>query len=115
MPEIGRMDALQTRRGKWRREAVRVQDALDGFLRASGLSSRMRSWPVFQAWIEALGSDLARRAKPVRFERGELVVEVDSATHFQELASFTGEGYRERANARLPKPEIRRVVFRLKR
>jgi len=92
-----------------------MQDALGGFLRASGLAGRMGYWPVFQAWIEALGVDLARRAKPVRFERGELLVEVDSAAHFQELASFTGEGYRERANARLPKPDIRRVVFRLKR
>jgi len=94
---------------------VAIQDALDGYLRASGLGARLRTWPVFRAWIEALGPDLARRAKPVRFERGELVVEVDSATHFQELASFTGEGYRERANARLPKPDIRRVAFRLKR
>jgi hypothetical protein len=92
-----------------------MQDALGGFLRASGLARRMGTWPVFQAWIEALGVDLARRAKPVRFERGELLVEVDSAAHFQELASFTGEGYREKANARLPKPDIRRVLFRLKR
>jgi hypothetical protein len=92
-----------------------MQDAVGGFLRASGLGSRLRHWPVFEAWIQALGKDLAHRAKPVRFERGELVVEVDSASHFQELASFTGEGYRERANARLAKPVIRRVVFRLKR
>jgi hypothetical protein len=92
-----------------------MQEALGGFLRASGLLPRLRPWPVFQAWIEALGVDLARRARPVRFERGELFVEVDSASHFQELASFTGEGYRKRANARLPKPDIRRVVFRLKR
>ena len=106
---------VRTRQGFPRRDAVAIRDALDGFLRASGLSARMKTWPVFQAWIEALGPDLARRAKRVRFERGELVVEVDSATHFQELASFTGESYRERANALLRKPEIRRVAFRLKR
>ena len=92
-----------------------MQAALAGFLRSSGLGGRMRSWPVFRAWIEALDPDLARRARPVRFERGELLVEVDSAAHYQELASFTGETYRERANARLPKPQIRRIVFRLKR
>jgi Dna[CI] antecedent, DciA len=109
------MSPARARTSASKREAVSMTEALGGFLRASGLGARMKSWPVFQAWIEALGSDLARRAKPVRFERGELLVEVDSATHFQELASFTGEGYRERANAKLAKPEIRRVTFRLKR
>jgi hypothetical protein len=98
-----------------RRGAVSMQDAVGRFLRASGLGSRMRDWPVFQAWIDAVGADLARRARPVRFARGELVIEVDSASHLQELSTFTGETYRERANAHLARPEIRRVVFRLKR
>jgi len=97
------------------REAVSMQDAMGRFLRASGLGARMRGWPVFQAWIDVAGTELARHARPVRFERGELVVEVGSAAHYQELASFTGEGYRLRANERLGKPEIRRIVFRLKR
>jgi hypothetical protein len=97
------------------REAVSMQDALGRFLRSSGLGPRLRGWPVFQAWIEAAGSELARHARPVRFERGELVVEVGSAAHYQELASFTGETYRQRANERLERPEIRRIVFRLKR
>jgi Dna[CI] antecedent, DciA len=97
------------------RDAVSMQDAVGRFLRASGLGARMRGWPVFQAWIDAAGPELARHARPVRFERGELVVEVVSAAHYQELASFTGEGYRQRANERLARPEIRRIVFRLKR
>ena len=109
------MERARATRPASSRDAVSMQAAMSGFLKASGLAGRMRAWPVFQAWIEALGNDLARRAKPVRFERGELIVEVDSATHFQELASFTGEGFRARANARLAKPVIRRVVFRLKR
>ena len=75
----------------------------------------MRHVAVFQAWNAALGTALARRARPVRFERGELVVEVDSAAHYQELAAFTGEGFRERANEGLGEPSIRRVTFRLKR
>lgn len=92
-----------------------MQDAVGRFLKASGLGTHMRGWPVFQAWIEVAGTELARHARPVRFERGELVVEVGSAAHYQELASFTGESYRQRANERLGKSEIRRIVFRLKR
>lgn len=92
-----------------------MHDAVARFLRASGLGSRMKVWPVFQAFLEAAGAEVARHARPARFERGELLVEVDSSAHYQELASFTGEAVRERANARLERPEIRRIVFRLRR
>ena len=109
------MSSREARGRAARREPVSMQTALAGFLRASGWSARMRHVPVFQAWIEALGPELSRRARPARFENGELQVEVESAAHFHELSTFTGETYRERANARLDKPEIARVVFRLRR
>lgn len=92
-----------------------MQDALKFFMRDSGLSSHMRHWPVFEAWNDVLGKDLARRARPVRFQGGELCVEVESAAHLHELKNFTGEQYRALTNERLGKQEIRRLVFRLKR
>ena len=98
-----------------RREPVPVQGALQRFLRQSGLDRRLRHWPVFEAWNEAVGKSLARRAIPVRFADGELVVEVESAAHLQELKNFTGDHYRALANARLGRTEIAQVVFRLKR
>jgi hypothetical protein len=51
----------------------------------------------------------------VRFARGELCVEVESAAHLHELTNFSGERYRELANAQLGRAEIQRIVFRLKR
>ena len=66
------------------------------------------------AWREALGRELAPRARAVRFKGGELLVEVHSAAHRQELSSFTGEGFRKSANQRLGAEIIRRVTFRLK-
>ena len=98
-----------------RRGAASMQDAVRGFLRDSGLAAQMRHWPVFAAWSRALGNELARRAQPVRFARGELCVEVESAAHLHELANFSGERYRALANAHLGQPEIQRIVFRLKR
>jgi hypothetical protein len=96
-----------------------MHDAMRNFLESSGLARQMRQWPVFEAWSEALGRDLARRARGVHFARGELCVEVDSSAHLHELMNFTGEHYRELANARLReragKSEIQRLVFRLKR
>jgi hypothetical protein len=92
-----------------------MNDAMRGFLRDSGLAAQMRYWPVFEAWSRVVGHDIARRARPVRFARGELCVEVESAAHLHELANFSGERFRDLANAHLGKPEIQRVVFRLKR
>jgi hypothetical protein len=92
-----------------------LEDGIKAWLRASGLGARSRQGPVYAAWIDAAGKDLARHAKPVRFERGELCVEVDSAVHLHELKNFTGEDIRLRANAKLERPEIARIAFRLKR
>ena len=47
--------------------------------------------------------------------RKELVVEVESAAHKQELESFTAEGYRQQANRRLGTDRIQRVTIKLKR
>ena len=98
-----------------RRGVASMHDALESFLRESGISGRARHQPAFRAWNEAAGEELARRARPVRFARGELTVEVESAAHLHELTNFTGETLRASANQILGKQEIRRVVFRLKR
>jgi Dna[CI] antecedent, DciA len=97
------------------REAVPFARAMERFLAASGLSERLRDWPVHQAWCEALGEALGRHARAVRFARGELFVEVDSAAHLHELSNFTGEQVRALANSRLGSEQIRRVHFQLKR
>lgn len=74
----------------------------------------MRDLPVFEAWRTAAGENVARRARAVRFRDGELVIEVESAAHLQELKSFTGETLRQRANERFGREVIRRIVFKLK-
>ena len=51
---------------------------------------------------------------PVRFSRGELTVEVDSAVYLQELSNFTGEGYRRQVNRALKKELVQRLTFKLK-
>jgi hypothetical protein len=91
-----------------------IRDALHVYLRQSGLGTKLRDRPVYEAWSSACGEKLARRAQAVQFRGGELVVEVESAAHLQELKNFTGEGYRNRANQQLGSARIERVVFKLK-
>jgi len=92
-----------------------MHDAVRVYLETSGLSGKLREWPVYEAWSSVLGAELAQHAQPVRFQRGELYVEVDSAAHLHELKNFTAEHYRALANQRLGTASIRRVVLKLKR
>lgn len=85
------------------------------FMRESGLGAKLRDWPVYEAWKVAVGEELLRRARPVDFRRGELIVEVESAAHLHELANFTGERFRQLANQHLETERIRVVSFVLKR
>ena len=91
-----------------------VGEAIQSFLRSAGLDAHRRDGRVVRAWSEAVGTQLARRARAVRFRDGELTVEVSSAAHLQELAGFTGEAYRVRANEILGAETIRRVHFKAK-
>jgi hypothetical protein len=98
-----------------RREPVRIDSALARFLRAHGIRQHGEQPAACRAWSEALGSELAARARPVAFRDGVLTVEVRSAAHLHELQNFTGDAFRASANERLGKAEIRRVQFRLQR
>ena len=92
-----------------------VKDVLAGWLKHTGLASKFRDAQVFDAWRAALGPTLATRAAPVRFDDGELTIEVRSAAHLHELENFTGEQHRRTANKKLGAERIRRVIFRLAR
>ena len=93
-----------------RKGPVPLGDAIQSFLRESGLNARSQDREVFQAWEQAFGSD---RARPVSFRRGDLVIEVASSALLAELKSFTGDRFRRKANQILGGQRIRRVVVRL--
>jgi hypothetical protein len=94
---------------------VTLREAMRGFLQESGLGAQLKDARVFRAWTDALGETLAKRARPVRFQFGELTVEVESSAHLHELQNFTGDSYRQAANASLGDERIKKVLFHLKR
>ena len=94
-------------------------EAMKDYLAVSGLGPKLRDWPVLDAWRKVLGEPLCRRARPMAFHAGRLVVEVESSAHLQELRNFTGEQYRLQANRALidqgwGREAIRQVAFKLK-
>lgn len=98
-----------------RAAAVPLVEAVREYLDTSGLGQRLGHFQIYRAWSLACGLNLAKRARAVKFARNELVVEVDSASHLAELAGFTGEARRKRANEILGSDVILKVRFQLKR
>ena len=92
-----------------------IGEALKRYLDASGLSKHLRDWPVLDAWRQAVGPELAKRARPVAYRAGELVVEVESAPLLSQLKGFSGDGYRRAANSALGEDRIQKINFKLKR
>ena len=89
-----------------------LQDSLSSYLRQTGLARRRSESPVYAAFETAAGPDLARRARPVRFAKGVLTVEVDSSSHYHELVSFRGEELRLRVNQLLGSADVRGIAFK---
>jgi hypothetical protein len=92
-----------------------LKDVLAAYLRESGIGGKLHDAAVTRAWRECAAARYGQRARAVRFADGELLVEVASAAHLQELKSFTGEELRRAANQRLGSERIRRVTFKLAR
>ena len=98
-----------------RGKMISMADALDRFLKENNLRHTSPHHAIFTTWNQALGPALAKRAIPVRFERGVLTVLVESAAHYQELTNFTGAQLRRQTNELLGAPRIERISFKLKR
>jgi len=97
-----------------RRGLTPLAELLHEYARATGLDRRRSgARRVFAAFDEAAGA-LARRLRPVRFLRGCLTIEVESAALMAELGAFRAQELRALANELLPRPEIRSLVFRPK-
>lgn len=93
---------------------VPLGDVLEAVLKQNGIRRDDPSHKVFAAWNQAAGP-LAKRAIPVRFERGELLIHVESSAHYQELTHFTGPMLHRATNQALGTPVVQRVTFKLKR
>jgi hypothetical protein len=93
---------------------VSIGDAIELVLKQNGIRRGDPQHRVFEAWNQAAGP-LAKRAIPVRFHEGELIVFVESSAHYHELNNFTGPALMRATNRSLGSELIQRIVFKLKR
>jgi predicted nucleic acid-binding Zn ribbon protein len=88
----------------------RVSDILTAILKDRGWNSIIRQNRVFDEWEGAVGSIIARNARPVRVDRGVILAVVSSPAWTQEL-TLKKETIIGRLNDRLGKPVITDIRF----
>ncbi len=86
----------------------RLGDVLRSVLARLPASAELEDYALWTHWEEIVGATIAAHARPQRLRRGALVVAVDGPEWMQEL-QFLKEHVRERANARLGRPTVKRV------
>lgn len=93
-------------RGKWRSECERLHlsddmplpesndicmpigAAIRPLLKKYGLQDAVVAEKLFSVWVEAVGEDIAKHAKPISLQAGVLTVGVDSSVWLSELSRY---------------------------
>jgi predicted nucleic acid-binding Zn ribbon protein len=88
----------------------RLGEALSGALRTMGLDEGLRGWDAVSEWAEAVGPQIARRARARRFHDGILWVEVDGSVWLHQLTMLKRDLLR-RIHERLGAGSVRDLKF----
>ena len=68
-----------------RKKTTTLGDAVQNLVRSLGMEGRLEEQQAVDRWPQVVGDRIAVHARAVYFDRGKLVVEVDSAAWRQEL------------------------------
>lgn len=93
-----------------RRSPSRLGDALQNYLRESGLDERIEEAAILPEWDARVGTAIAAVTKPVRVSRGALIVAVRTSAWLMELKMMEREILR-RLNEGRGKGRIDRIRF----
>ncbi len=63
----------------------RLADVMPEAVRKMGLEHELRGWQALNEWPHAVGPQIARRSRAVRFQDGVLWVEVDGSVWLHQL------------------------------
>jgi predicted nucleic acid-binding Zn ribbon protein len=91
-------------------EPIPITESLDEVMRSLRGADRRQVGGVFGAWDEAVGSQVAVHARPIRLDQGVLLVEVDEpawATQLTFLSSTIRERITEVSGVAVQRLEIR--------
>ena len=85
---------------------------LDRLTNRMGIAARLEKEKAVVLWEEAVGKNIARRARAVSVRNETLFVKVQNSVWLQELALLK-EGIIEKINSLVGKQTIKDIVFRI--
>ncbi len=90
-----------------------IKDILKAVL--SQMSDRRQhvTWDFFKTWEDTVGEDIARHTRPVKLNRGELVVLVDSSSWLHELVFRYKPTILKGLKERMGEESINHIRFRM--
>jgi predicted nucleic acid-binding Zn ribbon protein len=89
---------------------AKLSDALQSFLRESGLEERIEEAAVLPEWDERVGPAIAAVTRPVRVSRGTMLVAVRTSSWLMELRLMERDILR-RVNEGRERGRIERIRF----
>jgi predicted nucleic acid-binding Zn ribbon protein len=95
---------------KERGQPMRVAEALESYLKRSGIGERMEQNVVVDDWAERVGSRIAAAATPVHVAQGILFVAVESSAWLMELRLMEAD-IRRRLNEGREKGRVKGIRF----
>jgi predicted nucleic acid-binding Zn ribbon protein len=93
-----------------RKKPVRLGDALQNYLRDSGLDERVEEATIVPEWTERVGAAIAAVTTPLRTSRGTLLVAVRTSAWLMELRLMERDILR-RLNEGRDRGRIERIRF----
>jgi len=92
---------------------TRINDALQTYLKTSGIEFLLKNQKVCEAWQKIVGPEIAPQTRIAGFDRGVLTVEVASSSLYAELSSFHLQALVEAMQREMKSKRVRKIKLRL--
>jgi len=90
-------------------DVTRINDALQTYLKASGIEFLLKNQKVCEAWEKVVGAEIAPMTRVVSFEKGALTIEVASSGLYAELSNFHLRALVEAMQREMKNKKVRKI------
>jgi predicted nucleic acid-binding Zn ribbon protein len=90
-----------------------IKDALNSFLKGSGLETLLKNQGVVKAWQKVVGEEITAQTRIVGFRRGTLTVEVASSALYAELNTYYLGDLAASVREEMKSKRVRKIRLRL--
>jgi hypothetical protein len=90
-----------------------IKQAVDRFLKNSGLGSRQEENYIFENWKSIAGEETARMAEPFKMEGKKLFLQVENSVIMNEV-TYKKKALKEKINKLFKQEKVKDIIVRIK-